>query len=235
MISVCIATYNGEKYIQEQIETIMMNISRDDEIIVSDDGSTDSTLDILKKYEKMDKRIHVINGPQKGVIANFEHALMNAKGDVIFLSDQDDIWEPNKVKTILNIFYKSEFSVVVHDAVIVNENNRVLCSSFYDWRGSGKGIIKNIIKNSYIGCCMAFRRNLLELVLPIPKNIEMHDQWIGILGETRGGAYFLKKPLLRYRRHKNNISNMKHHSILKMIYNRTIFILNLSRRYFFKI
>ena len=89
-ISVAMATYNGEKYIKKQIESILINLNKDDELIISDDGSKDKTLDIIKSIK--DKRIKIISGPKQGVIKNFENALNNCTGEYIFLSDQDDIW-----------------------------------------------------------------------------------------------------------------------------------------------
>src|SRR5665647_351760 len=97
MISVCLTTYNGEKYILEQIQSILCQIGYDDEVIISDDGSTDHTLKILNKQEDHRIIIHH-NSNSKGIISNIENALTHAKGDIIFLADQDDVWLPNKVK-----------------------------------------------------------------------------------------------------------------------------------------
>src|SRR5674476_13034 len=97
MISVCLTTYNGEEYILEQIQSILCQIGNDDEVIISDDGSTDHTLKILNKQE--DHRIKIYhNNNSKGIISNIENALTYAKGDIIFLADQDDVWLPNKVR-----------------------------------------------------------------------------------------------------------------------------------------
>ena len=100
MISVCVATYNGEKFIREQIESILCQLSSDDEIIVSDDGSTDGTIVIINCIG--DKRIRIIEGPRKhSPTFNFENALKEAKGDYIFLADQDDVWKTNKVEVCM--------------------------------------------------------------------------------------------------------------------------------------
>lgn len=216
-ISVAMATYNGEKYIKEQIDSILLNLQTNDEIIISDDGSTDDTVEIINNYN--DKRIKIYDGPKNGLIKNFENAIKNCKGKYIFLSDQDDIWEKDKVKTVINVFEVKKCSVVIHDCVVVDENNsKILNNSFYSIRKSKKGFLKNVIKNSYIGCCMAFESDLIKNIVPIPTNIAMHDQWIGLLGEINGnGSVFIEEKLIHYRRHENNVSNMKHGTLKKMI------------------
>lgn len=227
--SVAMATYNGEKYIKDQIDSILKNMSEQDELVISDDGSTDNTVNIIKEYN--DNRIKLIDGPHKGVKQNFANAIEESKGKYIFLSDQDDIWMENKIELVLNTFKENDTSIVIHDAEVIDENLEVTISSFFEYRNSGKGILKNIYKNTYIGCCMAFKADLKEYILPIPNNIEMHDQWIGILGETKGeGSIFLEEKLIQYRRHSNNVSQMKHYGIFKMIKNRIIFIINYLKR-----
>lgn len=228
--SIAMATYNGEQYIKEQIDSILKNMSDDDELIISDDGSTDDTLNIISQYN--DKRIKIIKGPCNGVKQNFANAIKNAKGKYIFLSDQDDIWMNNKIETVLKEFKKNKVSVVIHDAEVINENLEIIIPSFFEYRNSGKGIIKNIYKNTYIGCCMAFRSDLKESIFPIPNDIEMHDQWIGILGEIKGekNNIFLKEKLIQYRRHSDNVSQMQHYNLGKMLKNRIIFIINYLKR-----
>lgn len=229
--SIVMATYNGEKYIKEQIESILRNMNKMDELIISDDGSTDNTRNIIKQYIKNDERIKLIDGPKKGLKQNFANAIQVSKGKYIFLSDQDDIWMENKIETVLKQFSHKNVSIIIHDAKVINENQETIIPSFFEYRNSGKGIIKNIFKNTYIGCCMAFETELKKYILPIPNNIEMHDQWIGLLGEIKGnGSFFLNEKLIKYRRHSDNVSQMKHYRILKMISNRLKFIFYLIRR-----
>lgn len=219
-ISVAMATYNGEKYIKDQIRTILENLENEDEIIISDDGSTDNTINIIENFMKKDNRIKLFKGPKNGVKQNFANAIKNCTGKYIFLADQDDIWEKNKVDKVLNCFEKEECTLVIHDAEIVNERLEKIEDSFFEYRKSGNGIIKNIWKNTYIGCCMCFENSIREKILPIPNDIEMHDQWIGIINEKYGKSYFLKEKLIKYRRHSSNVSQMKHYGILKMLNNR---------------
>lgn len=228
-ISVAIATYNGEKFIKEQLDSILFQILKNDEIIISDDGSTDNTRKIIESYG--DKRIKVVEGPHNGVKQNFANAINCCSGKYIFLSDQDDIWEDNKVSKVLETFEKEKCMCVIHDAFVFNSNtNDIIMDSFFEFRKSKRGIIKNIWKNSYIGCCMAFDSSIKNIILPIPNDIEMHDQWIGLLCEKNGKSVFIRDKLIRYRRHEGNFSKLEHHSILKMIKNRIKIIIKIVGR-----
>ena len=219
-ISVAMATYNGEKYIKEQVESILINLNSEDELIISDDGSFDKTLNIIKEIK--DKRIKIVSGPKKGVIKNFENALNNCTGDDIFLSDQDDIWEKDKVSKVIPYLEKG-YIAVVHDNETIKEDKSILFKSWFKHRNSKPGLINNLIKNRYLGCCMAFRKELLDYALPIP-NIEMHDWYLGLIAEKKGKTVFINDKLIKYRRHENNTSSLKHYGLLKMIKNRLVLI-----------
>ncbi|WP_455601589.1 glycosyltransferase family 2 protein [Bacteroides rodentium] len=202
-ISVCIATYNGGKYLKEQLDSILSQLNDGDEIIVSDDSSTDNTLEIVDSYQ--DKRIKVLpNQKFHSPIFNFENALQYANGDYIFLSDQDDVWLPSKVKQMVAAL--EAYDLVVSNCKIVDGNLHVIKESFFAERKSGNGFWRNLIRNSYLGCCMAFKREILKYVLPFPKKIAMHDIWIGLSVELRGKALFMTEPLMLYRRHGGNVS-----------------------------
>lgn len=149
-VSVAMATYNGEKYIKEQIESILINLKENDELIISDDDSNDNTKIILEEFLKKDKRIKIFDGPKKGVKQNFANAIEKCQGEYIFLSDQDDIWNNDKVEKILKVFDKEKCTLVIHNSEIVNENLENIGQTFFEYRNSGKGIIKNIWKNTYI-------------------------------------------------------------------------------------
>jgi len=230
MISVCMATYNGEKYIADQIISIENQISNSDELIISDDGSTDNTVNIIHHFSNIYDNIKYIKGPQKGVVSNFECALKEASGDIIYLSDQDDVWLGNKVEIINNYLENTNCLVVNHDAIIVDEKCNIIGESFYRYRGRRKGIIKNIIKTSYLGCCMAFKRELLDYILPFPEKIQWHDWWIGLIAENTGGVCFLEDKLILYRRHGNNTSSFNHFPLLKMIKIRMVMLYEIMKR-----
>lgn len=226
-VSVVMPVYNGEAYIRQQLDSILMQLAQTDELVISDDGSTDSTPSIIKSYQSEDRRIRLLKGPGQGIKKNVEHALKNTRGQYIFLADQDDIWVEGKLEHVLQTLEAGQASVVVHDArVFTGEDSAdVWMESFFAFRGSGAGVVKNIIKNTYIGCCMAFRRELLPVVLPIPAQIEMHDQWIGVLSDHYAGkSCFLPEKLLLYRRHGANNSSMEHYGPCRMIRNRLVFL-----------
>lgn len=207
MISVCMATYEGEKYIEEQLTSILSQLSLEDELIISDDGSKDQTLSIIQRYMSEDNRIRLIDGPNNGVVANFEHAMEQSSGEIIFLADQDDVWLPTKVQQIKEFFEQnSMIDLVVSDLMIVDEQLEILESSYFDYRKVQVGFIHNIIKNKYIGAGMAFRKSLKERALPIPKYVPMHDMWLGILAAKQKKSALLKEPLTLYRRHGDNVS-----------------------------
>lgn len=198
MISVCVATYNGEKYVAEQLRSILPQLGKDDEVVVSDDGSTDRTLQIIDDLR--DPRIRVLHSTARYFKWNFHNALLAAKGDVIFLSDQDDVWLPDKVQKCLQALQEAD--MVVHDSRVVDDDLRELYPSFFRFYGSGPGLLKNALNNTYFGSCMAFKRQILEAALPFPETNEIgHDIWLGLVAEMTGKVRFLEEPLLLYRRH----------------------------------
>lgn len=217
-VSVAMATYNGEKYIYEQIKTILRNLTESDELIVSDDGSIDKTLEIIEKIN--DNRIKLIKGTGSGIKQNFENAIKHTTGDYIFLADQDDMWLDNKIDKTLEHFYKSDAILIQHDAVVIDENQNILYNSFAEHRKVKTGIIKNLIKNSYHGCCIAFKKELKNEILPIPNNIYLHDAWIGLIAELNGNTKFINEKLIKYRRHLENTSSFRHLPLKEMIKNR---------------
>lgn len=229
--SICMATYNGEKYIYAQLDSILKQLSENDEVIISDDSSTDRTGDIIKMFK--DRRIKLYEDNHfYSPIFNLENALKKASGDIIFLSDQDDIWLDNKVEVMTKLLQL--YDLVVSDCTLIDENETVLNDSFFKLRGAGPGIIHNIYKNSYIGCCMAFNSKLLIKALPFPRNIAMHDMWIGTIGELFGKTCFCEEKLVKYRRHGENASpeiNRSKFSILQKFTFRTVLAYQLFKRY----
>ena len=196
--------YNGEKYIREQLESILPQLCENDEIIISDDSSTDNTLQIVQSFD--DSRIKIFsNNKFHSPIFNFENALRKAKGDYIFLSDQDDIWKPDKVEVMMK-YLKRDCDLVLSDGMIVDAHLNVLCTSIFNLLNSQKGFIRNLIHNSYSGSRMAFTRRVLGYVLPFPKKIAMHDIWIGLCAELFLKAEFISDSLILYRKHGDNVS-----------------------------
>lgn len=231
-ISVAVASYNGEKYIKEQMDSILKNLSKEDEVVVSDDGSTDRTKEILKEYEAGEIPVKVIDGPGKGIKANINEALLHCLGRYIFLADQDDVWQERKVETVMKYLGKEGCRAVCHDALVMNRDlSEIIMPSFFAYRGSKPGFLNNLLKNRYMGCCMAFERNLLPYVLPIPEEIEMHDQWIGMISDMLGkNNVFIPEKLLLYRRHDNNVSDFSHGTVFQMICRRLVLLRAICRR-----
>lgn len=209
MASVVLCCYNGDDYIVEQVRTILASMREGDELIVSDDGSDDNTVSIVQELAAKDDRISVIDGPRRGITANFSGALAHASGDVIFLADQDDIWSRNKVSRVVGIFEAfPEVTGVVHDVRVVDRSLDETAPSYFALRRSGPGLFRNLYKNSYLGTALAFRATLLPYVLPIPRIATMHDVWIGLNIEVFGRGYFVPEVLGLYRRHGSNQTDL---------------------------
>ncbi len=208
MVSVVIAAYNGKQYIKEQLESVLCQLDENDEVVISDDLPSGNTYSAIEEMIKNDRRIVYIEGPGKGVIKNFENAIKCAKGDYIFLCDQDDVWLDGKVEAVKKEL-ESEALVVMHDAYVTDENLAVQEESFFVSHGSETGCLRNIIRNSYIGCCMAFSAKLKPYILPFPDNLPMHDQWIGLMGEKAGKVKLIPKQYIYYRRHGGAVTGGK--------------------------
>jgi len=204
VVSVCMATYNGEKYIYEQTQSILGQLGAGDELIVSDDGSTDNTIPVLKSFK--DDRIKIFsNKGNKGPVGNFQNALENASGDYIFLADQDDVWFDNKIAVMVS--YLDKYDVVNCDCKVVDNDLSTLKESFFEHHHSGAGFIKNFKRNTYMGNSMAFKKEMLPLILPFPPNIPNHDLWIGVVADLFYKPYFIPQILGLHRRHNSNASN----------------------------
>jgi glycosyltransferase involved in cell wall biosynthesis len=213
------ATYNGGKYIEEQVRSILPQLGKNDEIIISDDGSTDNTINILESFN--DERIKIFYHDRRSVkvpfllssesadnfyfaARNFENALKKANGDYIFLSDQDDAWMPNKVEEMLKLL--NEDRLVISNAWVTNDKmkQQYKLSEYVNYK---KGFWKNIvIKGAPYGCLCAFTKNIKNFILPIPKNVLTHDFWLNLISELKFSSVYIPEPLVLYRRHANTVS-----------------------------
>lgn len=209
-VSVCMATYNGERYIEDQLNSILVQLSPTDEVIIVDDASRDRTLEIIN--EMGDDRVRLIrHDVNRGVLASFERAIRSATGQIIFLSDQDDLWESNKVSEFLKAFLDHpEAAVVISDATLINERDEVIAISKFATRPFRPGLIANLFHSRFIGCLMAFRSTLLPRILPFPGGLDvLHDIWIGTNNSVSGGGtWYIEKPLTLYRRHGGNVTGV---------------------------
>jgi len=204
-VSVAMASYNGAKYIAEQLSSILAQLSLDDELVIVDDCSTDDTVHIIKSFA--DQRIRLYTSPQnRGVVKTFTEAITASTGDIIFLADQDDIWLPGKVQAILQAFKDNpSVNIVSTDATVIDQNGDVILPSYYDDRGGfTDSIWRNLAKSRFHGCLMAFRSKLRPLILPLAL---YHDVWIGLCNAVAGGkSILIPQPFVAYRRHGKNES-----------------------------
>jgi len=204
------ATYNGERFIRQQLESILAQLAPGDELVISDDSSTDGTLAAIGEYPDPRLRLfaeQIFHSP----IFNFEFALKQALGDIIVLADQDDIWLPDKLPTVRSYFAAEHArpSLIVMDAEVVDELENVLYPSLLAKVNAGPGFWKNLLDNRYMGCSMAFSRDLLARALPFPRRIPMHDMWLGQLCERVGKTEFLPVVTMKYRKHGDSLTDFK--------------------------
>lgn len=236
MISVCLATYNGEKFILQQLESILVQLGEDDEIIISDDKSIDSTLAIINGIS--DSRIKVFVNDNKDMslakytaasfrfaAENFQNAIKQAKGDFIFLSDQDDIWMPDRIKKTLSLLEQND--LIMCNYKVINRDGAIINHKYFSKNPISYSLLFNVVKTPFLGCCMAFRRSVLDYVFPFPKACIGHDLWIGCMVLHLGSFEFVEEPLHLYRKHDANVSpatgNSKNSFFFKIQY-RIVFI-----------
>lgn len=236
MISVCIATYNGAKYLKNQLTSILCQLDSNDEIVISDDNSTDGSIDIAKSLN--DDRIHVFKfiQPKEGrrpielCTKNFENALKNSRGDIIFLSDQDDVWLPHKVEVMMT--YLQQYDYVVSDCYITDHNLHITANTRFNGTFTKNKYLALFKPTPYQGSCVAFKRKVLLKSLPFPNEIQSHDRWIGYIASFFFSHIIIDEPLIYYRRHGNNTSCFTFHkpnSYLYRIKTRLVYVYELFR------
>lgn len=204
LLSVCLTTYNGMPYIIEQLESILQQIPENSEVICADDGSDDGTYEYIQDLD--DTRIILLERDRHyGVIKNFERAIKKAKGKYIFLSDQDDIWLPNKIEIMTSALEKDS-TLVVHNAYIMENDVIIKNKDYFSILKPHARIGKNLMRNTIIGAMIAFPKELKQYIMPFPEKIGMHDIWIGLIAAAKGKVIFIDEPLMYYRRHNSNIS-----------------------------
>lgn len=200
-VSVIVATFNGSEYIEEQLKSIFADLKDGDELILSDDGSTDCTVSIAKEVSSRYPSVSttIINGPRRGISANFFNALIYSSGAYVFLSDQDDIWIKGKRDRVVSAFVSNDALVVMHNMNLIDNKGTVICDNWFRENPPSHGVIRNIIKSSYWGCCMSFSETMKSLLYPGFEGSIAHDQFVGLVGERLGKAIFLDDILLSHR------------------------------------
>ena len=228
------ATWNGAKFLPEQLETLIPQLTFGDEVVVVDDGSSDETLEILKRAANESKaaviRIHQ-NERRLGPMSTFERALSLARGDILLLCDQDDRWLPGKADRMRSLFAGDpDLTLVISDAQVIDGTGRIIAPSWRALSPFWRSWLATMVKNKYHGCTMAFRQTSMEYCLPIPAGAPHHDQWIGILHSIFGKVLYIPEPLIQYRRHGGNNQTGRRAPWLQMLRWRYDLAINFAAR-----
>ena len=220
MIDIVLASYNGEKYIKEQIRSIQANHGYKKlvaNLFIVDDASTDNSLKIVNELAKSDPKISITQQPRTvGVINNFSYGMSQTVSQYIMLSDQDDIWLPHKIQGSLTVMQQTEKEqqgtqqpcVVFTDKIIVDEALDTLCGSYFQLKNISRQWhhrFSNLLQQNVVsGCTMMFNRALLDMALPLPSNIYMHDWYLTLIASKYGRVRLMHQPSILYRQHETN-------------------------------
>lgn len=209
-IDILLATYNGEKYLKEQIDSILNQTYTNFRLLISDDCSKDNTINILKEYEIKDDRIKVFYQQNNlGYVKNFEFLLNQVENKLFALSDQDDIWMDDKIECAINKLEETNSDLYFCDLYLTNEKGESIKDSFWNEKGFYKKIIKDknkkgLLLNNYVtGCTIVSKSKFIKDFVPFPDNM-MHDYWIAIVVSLKGKIIYDKNPHIKYRQHGDN-------------------------------
>lgn len=208
-ISIAIATYNGEKYLHEQLDIILNQTVQPSEIIIVDDCSTDNTWQILQSYARNNSTIKIHqNESNLGTCQTFNKAILLTTGDLIALSDQDDVWLPNKLERLTaNI---GDNLLIHSDAYIVDESLNIVSTTFKKGVMSQQYFTDYLFANNVTGCTCMFSRKLLDVAFPIPVGFYIHDHYLALAASYFGSIKYINEPLIKYRQHDNNQIGRNH-------------------------
>jgi glycosyltransferase involved in cell wall biosynthesis len=217
LVSIVMATYNGESFLHQQMDSILGQTYQHFELIVVDDASTDNTLAILNEYASLDDRIHIFPAEKNlGLVANFERGLGLVKSEYIALSDQDDIFRIDKIELLKEELAKRpDCDLVISDLSLIDEDSVEFNPSM--WRHQkiqpqhGKPFQRLLCVNFATGCSMMFRRRMLNIALPFPPECLVHDWWLAVVAASSrgGGICLVYESLTAYRQHRDNVMGAK--------------------------
>lgn len=230
-ISVAMAVYNGERFLEEQLDSILTQLEPQDELIASYDKSKDGTWELLQRYQEKYSQLRVIENQHPGVNGNFNNAIAACTGNYVFICDQDDRWAENKRSAVIETFERSGADMVIHNGVSIDADGKVISEPFFTTYRIGNGKIRNILKSRYSGCCMAFSREMKEKIMPMPMDIDAYDRWIGTVGEFMGRIAYDDRILLYHRLHGNNVTPESSRSIGVIVRSRIQLVRELWRRW----
>ena len=204
-VSIALATYNGEQFLAQQLQSFLAQTRLPDELVVGDDNSRDGTARILAEFAAnapFPVRVQV-NAPGLGPGRNFAVTIARCTGDVVFLSDQDDVWHPDKIAQMVDFMAgRTGCLVALHDAALIDGEGRPLGRTMgQQIAASGAAPEIGLIA----GCCMAFDGRLARLYDPPPQT-QIHDSWLTSIADAFGARAWLDRPLIDYRRHGSNVS-----------------------------
>ena len=212
-VDILLATYNGEKYIKEQIDSLLGQTEQNIKLIISDDCSQDNTRQILREYLQKDKRIEVhFQEKNLGYVKNFEFLLKQVKAPYFMLSDQDDVWLPQKVEKSLETLMSQQAILAFGDLQVVDEKLHTLYPSFNDYMKLTRKIKKfqdyrmQYLYNCVTACTLTAKKELIQYVLPIPTDSKyaIHDLWMGLIATFHGKVAYIDEKYILYRQHGNN-------------------------------
>ena len=212
-ISVVLATFNGERFLEKQIKSILEQTLPPSKILVFDDRSSDKTIEILKSFDGNSSIEYAINHENKGVTRNFIDGILATETSYIALADQDDIWKRDKLErcyhTIKNLEAEGKPSIVFSDLEVIDANDQVVSASF--WKELGINdyhfCFDTLLFGNFVtGCTILMDHNIRKYLSRIPVNLDIHDSWIALLAYSFGNASGIKLPLVSYRQHHNNIT-----------------------------
>jgi len=222
-VDILLSTFNGADYLDEQLASIAAQDIDEWQLIIRDDGSTDDSVSIIKAFvlKYPDKVFFISDGSSRlGVVASYECLLAESRSQYIAFCDQDDVWLPDKLKKLtdciqhLERINKPDMPVLVHsDLYVVNENLKELADSFWQYQKLNpkkmQSLERLLVQNCVTGCASLFNRSLREMVLPIPKDVIMHDWWISLIAISNGKIYHINSKTVKYRQYAGNVIGAK--------------------------
>lgn len=203
------ATYNGQKYLVEQLDSIINQTYHNWNLLIRDDNSTDKTLEIIQNYHKKDKRIKILkdNKGNLGIVRNFEELLKSSESEFIMFSDQDDIWVENKLDMYLKMIekIKNKGFMIHSDAILFDKNkSNILKDTFISKKAINRGL-ENVFFNYFVqGATILISKEIKNFILPFPKEVYLHDRYIHLISELFFERIFVNKALIYYRQHGDN-------------------------------
>ncbi len=212
-VDILLSTYNGEKYLEELLDSIERQTHKNWFLYIRDDGSNDSTEKIIENFSiKYPNKVKFFKGNNLGVKKSFEILMKSSESEYILFCDQDDVWLENKITLLLEKIVKIETenkfpTLVFSDMIVIDENLNLISDSFWNYHGINPihtGLNRLLIQNVVTGCAVIINRNLALLINNIPKNAIMHDWWLALCASVAGRIDFLKLPTLKYRMHGQN-------------------------------